>query len=346
MSFIKHTKKFTTTPNEIINNKNLSFKAKGIWLFLNSKPTGWDFSIARIALQSKEGEDSVRAGLTELREQGYLDYTPKRDPETGRMIGQEYHFFDEPQGRDTEARVFRPTENGGYISKREDSKKEYSKREEREPANFENLIEKEPEEKQPQNFDENLEPQKPVEKIDPPQENFSQPTFENLKDRLNQSPYLENLLQKGLSKTQIDDLALKIFTKFGKLELADQINKALSWSLHEFKLPPNTGQNKPQSYNNSFQNQAQSPNQNPNLVEIVPTEYDSEVEMWEEIRKLKEEGKEIKKFQVSSTARRIWGEGKSQPPPIPKDKIPIPACLVHKLDPRHTANLAMEVNSK
>jgi hypothetical protein len=63
---------FTQVANSILNDKNLSFKAKGLFAFIYSKPSGWDFSAERIAAQSGDGETSVTSGLEELESRGYL----------------------------------------------------------------------------------------------------------------------------------------------------------------------------------------------------------------------------------------------------------------------------------
>jgi hypothetical protein len=39
----KYVRNYTQVPNDIINDKRLSLKAKGLYLFLVSKPDNWDF---------------------------------------------------------------------------------------------------------------------------------------------------------------------------------------------------------------------------------------------------------------------------------------------------------------
>jgi len=75
--------RFGTTPNNVLNNNKLTFKAKGLYGFLQSKPSKWRFSTERIAFQSKEGEKSVRSGLQELEQTGYLKRVPAKDKEPG-----------------------------------------------------------------------------------------------------------------------------------------------------------------------------------------------------------------------------------------------------------------------
>jgi len=72
MALIKIQRFFGAVPNELLNNSDISFKAKGLYAYLNSKPDNWDFSVESISDQVKEGIDSVRAGIHELEKFGYL----------------------------------------------------------------------------------------------------------------------------------------------------------------------------------------------------------------------------------------------------------------------------------
>ena len=72
MALIKIQRFFGAVPNDLLNNPEISFKAKGLYAYLNSKPDNWDFSVERIASQVKEGVESVRVGIQELEKFGYL----------------------------------------------------------------------------------------------------------------------------------------------------------------------------------------------------------------------------------------------------------------------------------
>lgn len=63
---------FGTTPNHLLNDKNISLKAKGLYTFIQSKPNNWAFSAERITLQTKDGLDGVKTALKELESHGYL----------------------------------------------------------------------------------------------------------------------------------------------------------------------------------------------------------------------------------------------------------------------------------
>lgn len=74
MSKIKKEKiNFTQVSNKILNDERLSFKAKGIYAFIFSKPDGWKFAIKRIAKQTLDGYDSIKSGISELEKIGYLE---------------------------------------------------------------------------------------------------------------------------------------------------------------------------------------------------------------------------------------------------------------------------------
>ena len=70
---------FGIVPNDLLNNKELTFKAKGIYAYIQSKPANWDFSAERISSQTKEGITSVRMALIELEKAGYLIRTQSRN---------------------------------------------------------------------------------------------------------------------------------------------------------------------------------------------------------------------------------------------------------------------------
>lgn len=68
----KQDTEFTQVKNNVLKDNKLSWKAKGLFAYLYSKPEDWDFAIKRIAKDSNEGEWTVRTGLKELEERGYL----------------------------------------------------------------------------------------------------------------------------------------------------------------------------------------------------------------------------------------------------------------------------------
>ncbi len=56
----------------IWGDERLSFKAKGVWGYMRSKPPMWDFSAARMASESRDERKSVLGAMKELEGLGYL----------------------------------------------------------------------------------------------------------------------------------------------------------------------------------------------------------------------------------------------------------------------------------
>lgn len=93
---VEHCKNYTTINNTICKDKNLSWKAKGIWLYAFSRPDDWSFHINDLANQSTDGKDAVQAGLKELEKYGYLVRVQKRD-ENKKFMSYEWTFFETPR---------------------------------------------------------------------------------------------------------------------------------------------------------------------------------------------------------------------------------------------------------
>lgn len=72
MKLVKENIPFTMVANEVLCNKNLSFKAKGLYTYLFSKPDTWDFSGDRIVLETVDRRKSIFSALKELEDAGYL----------------------------------------------------------------------------------------------------------------------------------------------------------------------------------------------------------------------------------------------------------------------------------
>ena len=79
MAKVNVSNRYATVPNSIINHKMLSFKAKGLWAYIQSKPDDWDFSAEGTAKESSDGLDSIKSGLRELEDAGLLDREKYQD---------------------------------------------------------------------------------------------------------------------------------------------------------------------------------------------------------------------------------------------------------------------------
>jgi hypothetical protein len=65
---------YVMVDKRIIDNVGLSFKAKGILVYLLSRPDGWEVNLMDLANRSTEGLSAVKSGCKELKEMGYLKH--------------------------------------------------------------------------------------------------------------------------------------------------------------------------------------------------------------------------------------------------------------------------------
>lgn len=63
---------FTIVDNKFVREENLSWKARGIFMYLYAQADDWNFYEAEVALHATDGKDSLRSGLQELEKFGYL----------------------------------------------------------------------------------------------------------------------------------------------------------------------------------------------------------------------------------------------------------------------------------
>jgi hypothetical protein len=85
---------YTVIPNEMLNNTELSFKAKAILCYLLSKPDKWSVYLSQLAKASTDGYESVVSGMNELIAKRYVFRQPNSGVNPG---GWEYFVYDEPQ---------------------------------------------------------------------------------------------------------------------------------------------------------------------------------------------------------------------------------------------------------
>lgn len=69
---IDKTKNYTVMSNFHLQDRNLSYKAKGLLSFMLSLPEDWDYSLAGLVSVSKENIKAIRTILNELKDNGYL----------------------------------------------------------------------------------------------------------------------------------------------------------------------------------------------------------------------------------------------------------------------------------
>ena len=79
----------------IDDNAGLSWKAKGIWVYLISRPPNWEFYLSDLIKRSKDGSSAVRAGIKELQENNYLFIQKMQGPD-GQWTGQRWTVTEDP----------------------------------------------------------------------------------------------------------------------------------------------------------------------------------------------------------------------------------------------------------
>lgn len=69
---VRRRDRFTTIDRTTVNDSRLSFKARGLLIWLLDKPDDWRCDSTQIAQAGTEGREAVRSALNELEAMGYL----------------------------------------------------------------------------------------------------------------------------------------------------------------------------------------------------------------------------------------------------------------------------------
>ena len=92
----KVTPPYTQIHNNIIDNPDLSGKAKWILIYLLSKPGNWQVYENDIQRHCTDGRHSIRSGIKELIESGYIKRGERLRNEKGHVKGYEYEVHEMP----------------------------------------------------------------------------------------------------------------------------------------------------------------------------------------------------------------------------------------------------------
>ncbi|AID01536.1 hypothetical protein BE24_05460 [Staphylococcus xylosus] len=91
----KESGNFVMVHKDFIHDSNLSWKAKGILLYLLSRPDDWQVYETEIVKHSSDGLSGLKSGIKELEEVGYIQRNRKRD-DKGRLKEYEYLVYEQP----------------------------------------------------------------------------------------------------------------------------------------------------------------------------------------------------------------------------------------------------------
>ncbi|MFF2081741.1 hypothetical protein ACFVXG_44095 [Kitasatospora sp. NPDC058162] len=90
-----HARAFTVLPNGLLQDRRLSYTARGLLSDLLSRPDGWREDGRHMADSSPQGRGAVRRALNELKEAGYYRVETVRMPDG--TLRTDVHVYDTPQ---------------------------------------------------------------------------------------------------------------------------------------------------------------------------------------------------------------------------------------------------------
>ena len=93
---VEKTDNYTVMSNYHLRDKSISLKAKGLLSQMLSLPPEWDYTLQGLAYINKEGINSVREGVKELENAGYIKRRRTRDAK-GLFVGTEYVIREQPE---------------------------------------------------------------------------------------------------------------------------------------------------------------------------------------------------------------------------------------------------------
>lgn len=99
---------YTVIDNALLEDTDLSLKAKGMLCLMLSLPDYWDFTVGGLTSKSRDGKTSVMAALNELEDAGYFRRIQIK--ENGKYAGIEY-IVSETKMTDSPYTGFQHTEN-------------------------------------------------------------------------------------------------------------------------------------------------------------------------------------------------------------------------------------------
>ncbi|MEK5477595.1 hypothetical protein NYE70_11680 [Paenibacillus sp. FSL R5-0407] len=94
----KQAPPFTRILNAPLQDERLSFKARGLLAYMLSKPDNFKFYIDELTKHTTEGKDSIRAGMKELEQLGYIHRYPVKN-ERGKIMSWELDLYESPSLR-------------------------------------------------------------------------------------------------------------------------------------------------------------------------------------------------------------------------------------------------------
>ena len=98
---------YVNIDQQLIRDESLSWKARGIFMYLWSQTDEWDFYAKEVAKHATDGLDALNSGLEELEQRGYLSRKRKRDKE-GRLKGTDWILHEKPKKASPKSKTPKP----------------------------------------------------------------------------------------------------------------------------------------------------------------------------------------------------------------------------------------------
>ena len=78
-TLIKKKLPFGSAPNTLLYDTELSLKAKGLYVFMEAKPEGWNFTASSMAKQLKESRKTILLIMQELKKHEWITYKKNKN---------------------------------------------------------------------------------------------------------------------------------------------------------------------------------------------------------------------------------------------------------------------------
>lgn len=89
----KHEKNFVILYKTILEDPDITLKAKGLWAFCMAKPDDWEFSLKQLQYTLLEGRKALTNAIDELMAHGYCKRIQNKDDQ-GRWTTVDYEIFE------------------------------------------------------------------------------------------------------------------------------------------------------------------------------------------------------------------------------------------------------------
>lgn len=116
----RYNHSFVQMDKKPLENKELSWQAKGLFAYLMTLPEDWEINIADLSNRSKNGRDSTAAILKELIQAGHISKRRRQNADTGKFEGYNYTIYenkhDNPEYTETAKPVNGKSVNGFSVN--------------------------------------------------------------------------------------------------------------------------------------------------------------------------------------------------------------------------------------